>query len=66
MAWDVAYLAMQKDGEIPGNYHGLGADIMKALPDAIKDPLYIVKQKTAELPLLQKSLLRVKKQCSLL
>ena len=48
MAWDIAYLAMHKNGEIPGNYHGLGKDIMKALPNAIKNPLYIIKQKTAE------------------
>lgn len=44
MKWDVAYLAMNKEGTIPGNYHGLGSDVMKALPRAIEDPLYVVKQ----------------------
>lgn len=44
MAWDTAYLAMNKKGEISGNYHGLGADVMKAIPKALEDPLYIVKQ----------------------
>ncbi len=42
--WDTAYLAMRKDGDIPGNYHGLGPDVMKAIPKALQDPLYIVKQ----------------------
>ena len=42
--WDTAYLAMNKAGDIPGNYHGLGPDIMKAIPKALEDPLYIVKQ----------------------
>ena len=44
MGWDIAYLAMNKNGEIRGNYHGLGADVMKAIPKALEDPLYIVKQ----------------------
>ncbi len=43
--WDTAYLAMNQDGELQGNYHGLGADVMKAIPKALEDPLYIVKQK---------------------
>ena len=42
--WDTAYLAMHKNGDIPGNYHGLGPDVMKAIPKALQDPLYIVKQ----------------------
>ena len=49
MAWDIAYLAMKKNGDIPGNYHGLGADVMKALPRALEDPLYIVKQKNGRI-----------------
>lgn len=49
MSWDVAYLAMKKNGEISGNYHGLGADIMKALPLALENPLYIVKQKNGRI-----------------
>ena len=49
MAWDIAYLAMNKNGSIPGNYHGLGADIMKALPTALENPLYIVKQKSGRI-----------------
>ena len=44
MGWDIAYLAMKKSGELPGNYHGLGAEAMKQIPNALKDPLYIVKQ----------------------
>lgn len=44
MGWDIAYLAMNKNGDIPGNYHGLGKDVMKNLPEALKDPLFIVKQ----------------------
>ena len=42
--WDTAYLAMNKEGELPGNYHSLGANVMKAIPKALEDPLYIVKQ----------------------
>ena len=49
MSWDIAYLAMKKDGDLQGNYHGLGTDIMKALPRALEDPLYIVKQKNGRL-----------------
>ena len=44
MGWDIAYLAMNKSGDIPGNYHGLGKEVMKNLPEALKDPLFIVKQ----------------------
>ena len=44
IGWDIAYLAMKKSGDIPGNYHGLGKEVMKNLPEALKDPLYIVKQ----------------------
>lgn len=43
--WDIAYLAMNKEGENPGNYHSLGPDIMKMIPKAIQNPLYIVKEK---------------------
>lgn len=44
MGWDIAYLAMNKNGDIPGNYHGLGREVMKNLPKALEDPLFIVKQ----------------------
>lgn len=44
MGWDIAYLAMNKSGDLLGNYHGLGPEVMKAIPQALKDPLYIVKQ----------------------
>ena len=47
--WDTAYLAMYKDGDIPGNYHGLGPDVMKAIPKALQDPLYIIKQKNGRI-----------------
>ena len=49
MSWDIAYLAMKKKGEILGNYRGLGSEIMKKIPDAIKNPLYIVKQKNGRI-----------------
>ena len=44
MGWDIAYLAMNKSGDILGNYHGLGPDVMKAIPQALQDPIYIIKQ----------------------
>ena len=44
MGWDIAYLAMNKSGVLPGNYHGLGADVMKDIPRALQDPIYIIKQ----------------------
>ena len=49
MSRDVAYLAMNKGGTLSGNYHGLGAEIMKVLPTALEDPLYIVKQKNGRI-----------------
>ena len=49
MGWDIAYFAMKKNGDIPGNYHGLGIEVMKALPRALEDPLYIVKQKNGRI-----------------
>ena len=49
MSWDIAYLALKKDGDLQGNYHGLGTDVMKALPRALEDPLYIVKQKNGRI-----------------
>ena len=42
--WDIIYLALHKSGSIPGNYHGLGIEVMKKVPEAIKNPLYIIKQ----------------------
>lgn len=44
MGWDIAYLAMNKSGDLDGNYHGLGPEVMKDIPRALQDPLYIVKQ----------------------
>ena len=44
MAWDIAYLAMKKDGPLLGHYHNLGKDVMKRIPSALEDPLYILKQ----------------------
>ena len=61
MAWDVAYLAMKKEGEVVGNYHGLGAEIMKALPDALEDPLYIVKQKNGRIAAVTKIVVKGKR-----
>ena len=49
IAWDVAYLAMKKNGDISGDYHGLGAEVMMGLPSALKDPLYIIKQKNGRI-----------------
>ena len=49
MAWDIAYLAMKKSGDIPGNYHGLGPAVMKAIPNALQDPLYIIKQQNGRI-----------------
>ena len=61
MAWDIAYLAMKKNGDIPGHYHGLGSDIMKALPEALKDPLYIVKQKNGRIAAVTKIVVKGKR-----
>lgn len=61
MSWDVAYLAMNKNGSIPGNYHGLGVDIMKALPAALEDPLYIVKQKNGRIAAVTKIVVKGKR-----
>ena len=44
MRWDIAYLAMNKNGDIPGHYHGLGKYVLKAIPSALEHPLYVVKQ----------------------
>ena len=49
MKWDIAYLAMKEKGYLPGNYHGLGVDVMKKIPQALADPLYIVKQKNGRI-----------------
>ena len=61
MSWDIAYLAMKKDGDLQGNYHGLGTDIMKALPHALEDPLYIVKQKNGRLAAVTKIVVKGKR-----
>lgn len=61
MAWDVAYLAMNKSGNLPGNYHGLGKDVMKQLPDAIENPLYIVKQKNGRVAAVTEIVVKGKK-----
>ena len=61
MSWDIAYLAMNKNGNISGNYHGLGADIMKALPAALEDPLYIVKQKNGRIAAVTKIVVKGKR-----
>ena len=61
MSWDIAYLAMNKNGNIPGNYHGLGAEIMKGLPAALKDPLYIVKQKNGRIAAVTKIVIKGKR-----
>ena len=61
MAWDVTYLAMKKDGDIPGHYHGLGADVMKALPGALEDPLYIIKQKNGRIAAVTKIIVKGKR-----
>lgn len=44
MGWDIAYLAMKKNGELPGHYHNLGSWIMKEIPRELERPLYIVKR----------------------
>ena len=61
MAWDIAYLAMNKNGDILGNYHGLGAEVMKALPVALEDPLYIVKQKNGRIAAVTKMVVKGKR-----
>ena len=61
MAWDIAYLAMNKNGTLSGNYHGLGAEIMKALPAALEDPLYIVKQKNGRIAAVTKIVVKGKR-----
>lgn len=61
MSWDVAYLAMNKSGSIPGNYHGLGPDVMKALPAALEDPLYIIKQKNGRIAAVTKIVVKGKR-----
>lgn len=61
MSWDIAYLAMNKNGTIPGNYHGLGAEVMKALPAALEDPLYIVKQKNGRIAAVTKIVVKGKR-----
>lgn len=61
MSWDIAYLAMRKSGDISGNYHGLGAEIMKALPHALEDPLYIVKQKNGRIAAVTKIVVKSKR-----
>ncbi len=61
MAWDIAYLAMKKEGEIPGHYHGLGADVMKALPGALEDPLFIVKQENGRIAAVTKIVVKGKR-----
>ncbi len=61
MSWDIAYLAMKKYGHIAGNYHGLGADVMKALPQAIEDPLFIVKQKNGRIAAITKIVVKGKR-----
>lgn len=61
MAWDIAYLAMKKEGTEQGNYHGLGAAVMKALPRALEDPLYIVKQKSGRIAAVTKIVVKGKR-----
>ena len=61
MPWDVAYLAMNKNGEVLGNYHGLGAEMMKKIPDAIKNPLYIVKQKNGRIAAISELIVKKKR-----
>ena len=61
MSWDIAYLAMNKNGTLSGNYHGLGAEIMKALPAALEDPLYIVKQKNGRIAAVTKNVVKGKR-----
>ena len=61
MSWDIAYLAMNKNGTLSGNYHGLGTEIMKALPAALEDPLYIVKQKNGRIAAVTKIVVKGKR-----
>lgn len=61
MGWDIAYLAMKKNGDVLGHYHGLGADVMKALPKAIADPLFIVKQKNGRIAAVTKIVVKGKR-----
>ena len=61
MAWDVAFLAMHKNGEIPGNYHGLGKEIMLRIPAAIENPLYIIKQNNGRIAAITEIVVKGKK-----
>ena len=61
VSWDVAYLAMKKEGDLAGHYHGLGVDVMKSLPRSIEDPLYIVKQKNGRIAAVTKIVVKGKR-----
>ena len=61
IARDVAYLALKREGEQPGNYHNLGIEVMEKLPEAIKDPLYIVKQKNGRIAAVTQIVIKQKK-----
>ncbi len=43
MQFDIAYLETRHDGKIKGNYHNLGAERMKNLPELLENPEFIVK-----------------------
>lgn len=41
--FDIAYLETRHDGKLQGNYHNLGADRMKNIPELLENPEYIIK-----------------------
>lgn len=47
--FDSAYLETRHDGNLPGNYHNLGATRMKQLPELLEDPEYIIRLKNGRL-----------------
>lgn len=43
MTYEKAYLSVNHEGNIKGNYHNLGIDTLSQLPKKLQDPLYIFK-----------------------
>lgn len=48
MTYEKAYLSINHDGYIKGNYHNLGIDTLSQLPKKLQDPLYIFKSNNSK------------------
>jgi len=48
MRYDTTYLSMFDKGELKGNYHNLGVEIMKQIPKALEEPSYILSHKNPQ------------------